>query len=227
MVVGRNLPCDERPDLADGPCDGGSPMSDMDAPRIDAIDAPLDPSKAQDVVRGTTSDDPITQPVQTLVGVSFADGFRAQEFHSAAARLSALGQLGLRDVVIVHRTADGHTTVRETLDPQPGRSAMSGAMWAGLLGLLIGGPVGWIAGAAAGAGAGALAAKVVDLGISDEWVAWFRDEVPPETATVVMLIENFDHDALLQEARRFAGATLVYTNLDDRVAKQLREALAR
>ena len=67
---------------------------------------------------------------------------------------------------------------------------MSGALWTGLFGLLLGGPVGWIAGAAIGAGAGAVTAKVVDLGISDEWVAWFREAVQPGTATVVRTVSH-------------------------------------
>ncbi len=108
---------------------------------------------------------------QILVGVSFDDLFRAQEFLTAASRLASRGDLALKDAVIVAKDENGHTHVKETIDPTPGRSALSGAMWTGLLGLLVGGPVGWIAGIAVGAGALALAAHVIDLGISDEWVA--------------------------------------------------------
>lgn len=49
----------------------------------------------------------------------------------------------------------GKTVVHETVDPTPLRSALSGAVWAGLFGLILGGPVGRIAGLALGAGAGA------------------------------------------------------------------------
>src|SRR5438105_4543475 len=115
------------------------------------------------------------QSPQTLVGISFADIFRAQEFLTAATGLAAKGHLQLKDAVLVVKDDEGHTVVRETIDPQPGRSALSGAIWTSLLGLIFGGPVGWAAGAAIGAGAGAVTAKVVDLGVSDEWVAWFRD----------------------------------------------------
>ena len=111
---------------------------------------------------------------ETLVGISFDDAFRAQEFLTAATRLAAQGHLILKDAVTVTKTVDGQTTVRETIDPQPKRSALSGAVWTGLIGLLVAGPAGWVAGLAVGAGAGAVAAKVVDLGIPDEWVSWFR-----------------------------------------------------
>ena len=151
---------------------------------------------------------------QTLVGVSFTDAFRAQEFMTASSRLASNHSLQVHDAVVVAKTDDGHTRVVETIDPQPGRAALSGAMWTGLLGLLLAGPVGWIAGGVIGAGAGAVAAKVVDLGVPDEWVAWFRDAVQPGTTTVVLLLTDINVDALVEEAKRFVGAELIYANLD-------------
>lgn len=163
---------------------------------------------------------------QTLVGISFEDSFRAQEFMSATSRLASHGSLTVHDAVLVTKTADGHTHVVETIDPQPGRTALSGAVWAGLFGLLLGGPVGWLAGGVIGAGAGAVTAKVVDLGVPDEWVQWFRDAVQPGTTTVVLLLTGIDLDALTTEAERFAGAQLVYANLDAPSFDRLVAALA-
>ena len=91
--------------------------------------------------------------------------------------------------------------------------------------MILGGPVGWVAGAVVGAGAGVVAAKVIDLGISDEWVTWFRDEVEPGSAIVAILISDFQPETLLGEARRFTGSRLVYANLDDRFLERLTEAL--
>ena len=91
---------------------------------------------------------------QYLVGVSLPDGLRAQEFLTAATRLGVKQMLKLRDAVIVTKDEHGHTAVRETIDPQPGRAALSSGMWTGLLGLIVGGPVGWLVGGAVGAGVG-------------------------------------------------------------------------
>jgi uncharacterized membrane protein len=93
--------------------------------------------------------------------------------------------------------------------------------------LFLGGPVGWVAGLAVGAGTGAVAAKVVDIGISDEWVAWFRDNVEPGTVTVALLVEDLDRNALVEEAARFTGAELVYANLDDDTIRRVEAALAQ
>ena len=175
--------------------------------------------------------DPQTEPdavgatPRILVGVSFADRFRAQEFLTAAAGLAAAGSLSLVDAVTVTKTQDGKTTVHETTDLEPRKAAVSGAVWAGLFGLVLGGPVGWAAGLAVGAGVGAITAKIVDTGISDEWVEWFRSSVEPGRVVVALLVEHLDDDALVQEAARFTGAELVYANLDaaslDRIASAL------
>lgn len=162
---------------------------------------------------------------QVLVGIAFDDIYRAQEFMTAALGMASRGELTLVDRVLIVKDESGNTRVVETTDPQPGRSAFSGAMWAGLVGLLVGGPVGWAAGAAAGAGAGALAARAIDLGISDEWVAWFRETVEPNSAIVAMLVTDLREDALVHEVSRFAGSDLVYANLDDDMIDRLADAL--
>lgn len=161
----------------------------------------------------------------TLVGISFPTIFRAQEFLTSVSGLAADGKLVLKDAVTIVKNAEGRVVVHETIDPTPGRSAWSGAVWAGLFGLILGGPVAWAAGAVIGAGAGALTAKVVDLGISDDWVAWFREAVEPDTAIVALLLDDYNSDALVAETSRFTGAELVYTSLDDATMTRITEAL--
>ena len=159
-----------------------------------------------------------------LVGISFDDVFRAQQFMTAAQRLASKNQLVLDDAVLIVNEG-GKTTVTETIDPQTGRTAISGAMWAGLFGLVVGGPVGWVAGLAAGATAGSAAAKAIDLGISDDWVEWFQGAIKQDSATVALMVSEVDQDALLAEAARFTGSELIYTNFDDQMIDRLSEAL--
>lgn len=146
---------------------------------------------------------------------------RAQEYLVAMGRLRQDGALDLEDAVVVAKDDHGKVKVTETVDPTPGRAALSGALWTGLLGLVLGGPVGWLAGLGVGAGAGAATAKVIDLGLPDEWVDWFEQAVTPGTSTVVILAENVDVEALLAEARRFPGAELLYTTLPHTVYEEL------
>jgi uncharacterized membrane protein len=173
------------------------------------------------------TEDPGQMTDQILVGISFGDQFRAQEFLTAVARLAAQDHLRLLDAVFVSKDESGRTVVRETVDPQPGRTALSGAVWAGLFGLLLGGPVGWVVGTGVGAGTGAVAAKVIDHGVSDEWVAWFRDAVEAGTTTLAILAEDLHPDPLVRELRRFEGAKLVYANLDPQWLDRMRDALGQ
>jgi uncharacterized membrane protein len=162
---------------------------------------------------------------QTLVGIAFPDVFRAQEFFTATTRLAVHDKVVLKDAVFVTKDEHGHTVVKETADLQTLPTAMSGAFWAGLFGALIGGPVGLAAGAAIGAGAGAITAKAVDLGITDEWVEWFREAVEPGNTILALLCENLDREALTEELTRFPNAHLIYANVDDSWLERMHDAL--
>lgn len=161
----------------------------------------------------------------TIVGITFEDVFRAREFLTAATRLVSKHQLELQDAVIIAKDDEGKARVQETRDPSPGTSAVSGGMWSGLLGLVLAGPIGLLVGGAIGAGAGAVTAKVVDVGVPDEWVSWFRDAVPANSVSVVLLLGNFDQSAVIDELERFAGARLVYANVDSAAVARIRTAL--
>jgi uncharacterized membrane protein len=176
---------------------------------------------------GVTDSSTSAQSAQpdSIIGVSFDDVYRSQEFLTAVTRMNANGLLRLLDAVVVTKDAEGKTRIRETVDLQPGRAALSGAVWTGLLGLIIGGPVGWIAGLGVGAGAGAITAKVVDVGVPDEWVDWFREAVEPHTFTVVVLANDVMIDALVEEVARFDGGRLVYANLDPYAIRRIEMAL--
>ena len=71
---------------------------------------------------------------------------------------------------------------------------------------------------------GIVGAAVGRAGIPDEWVGWFRDAVEPGTSTVVILADHVHVAALADEARRFAGAELLYTSMPDNAYEQLVEA---
>jgi len=163
-------------------------------------------------------------PADTIIGVSFADRFRAAEWALAMGRLASRKELVLKDVVLITKDADGNTHVQESTDPSTGKAAVSGALWAGLIGMIVGGPVGWLAGGAVGAGIGAATAKVVDLGVPDEWVAWFRQAVQPDTTTVVILTAEVLVDPLVAEAQRFTGAHVVYANLAPGIVERVTSA---
>jgi uncharacterized membrane protein len=160
-----------------------------------------------------------------LFGLSFDSLNRAQQFMLAVNGLAQDRKMHLVDAVLVVK-GDDHVRVRETIDPQPGRSALTAAVWTGFMGLILGGLVGWIVGTVVGAGVGAVAAKVIDRGIPDDWVGWFKEVVRPHTATVVVLAGAIDQAALGAEVARFPGVRLVHTTLPVEAFSQLRSAFS-
>ena len=166
-----------------------------------------------------------TETPEALFGISFSDVFRAEEYLVVLQGLASHGHLALRDAVIVTKDEQDVVRVRETTDLQPRGAAVTGALWTGLLGLLIAGPVGWLAGLGVGAGVGAITAKVIDTGIPDDWVDWFKLAVRTNTVTVIALATNVNLDALNAEVHRFAGAELVHTTLRPGASEELAAAL--
>jgi uncharacterized membrane protein len=159
--------------------------------------------------------------------VAFPDEFLAQEFLTSMARLASKEKLKLSDAVFVTKSESGDVKVHETRDLQPGQSAVSGAFLGSLIGLLVGGPIGWAAGGVIGAGAGAATAKLVDLGIDDEWVDWFRTVTRPGTTVLAILAEQVDAAAVADELRRFPESEVVYSNLADGWRNHLASDTAR
>jgi uncharacterized membrane protein len=188
--------------------------------------APVDPAlPIEPSTQVAATSEPYSGEPEALFGISFTDAFRAEEFLIALRGMASRGDLVLGDAVVVYKGDDGTAKVRETTDLQPSGTAVRGALWTGLLGLLVAGPLGWIAGLGIGAGAGALTAKVVDIGIPDEWVDWFKQAVHPHTSTVVALATEVNLTKLYQEAQRFAGAELVHTTLRPGASADLAAAL--
>ena len=164
-------------------------------------------------------------PVQRLAAISFDDDLKAVEFMTAVTRLARDGKLAVHDAVFVVKAPDGKTYVRETKDLQAGRTAIGAGLWSGLFGLLLGGPVGMLVAGGIGAGAGAVTAKVVDIGVTDDFVAQLREMVQPATTTVAVLADHVDTEAVLAELQRFEGGRYVAGNLPIAGIQAVRDAL--
>ena len=164
--------------------------------------------------------------MQQLNVVSFDDPLKAQEFLLAATRLASQSKLVLDDVVFVAKTSDGKKVrVHESTDRSVGEAAASGGFWGLLFGMLLLGPYGLIAGAAT-AGTGALLSKLVDTGVSDEFIKEMKDAVAPGDTAVILLTGGQDFDALTEELKRFSGARLLRSDLPSEARAAVEAALS-
>jgi uncharacterized membrane protein len=160
-----------------------------------------------------------------LLVISFEDALRAQEFLLAVARLQHRDEIQLHDAVIISRTEDGESHVRETTDVTPSQAGLGAGVWGLLLGTLFGGPIGGLVVGAASAGGGALFAKLVDTGVKDETIEQLRTTVPPGRTAVALLVSHVSVADLQRELARFPGAALVETDLPDAAVSAVQNAL--
>ena len=164
--------------------------------------------------------------MQQLNVITFDDPLRAQELLLAMTRLAADGDLQIDDAVFVSKTDEGRVRVHETADLTPGEGALSGGFWGLLFGTLLLGPVGGLAVGAASAGTGALMGAIIDAGVHDDFVRQIKAELEPGRTALILLTQGGDPEVVDAELERFAGATLLWSNLPPGARRAVEEALA-
>jgi uncharacterized membrane protein len=75
------------------------------------------------------------------------------------------------------------------------------------------------------AGTSALLAKIIDTGVPDSTVDALRERVTPGTTALALLMSHLQPDALRDELKRFAGATILQTDLPEATVAALLEAV--
>jgi len=166
----------------------------------------------------------MTEPdPRSLVVLGFDNDLAAQEMLTALTRMSTEGTLLLHDAVFVTKNAKGKIRVVQTTDPSVGTAAWSGAFWGLLFGILLFVPV---IGLAIGAGSAALMAKLVDTGISDNFVKDLRSSIEPGKVYLAVLVSHVNEAKALDEMKRYAGmATIITANLSPGASEKLHAAL--
>jgi uncharacterized membrane protein len=158
-----------------------------------------------------------------IVAVVFDKPTRADEALLALVHVSQEGGIKLADAVVVAKSTEGRTSIRQTVDITPGRGALSGAWLGTLVGLLFGGPIG---GALAGAAGGALYGRLVDIGLDDGWVKQMAEWIDPGTSALLLLVTDpVVREDALRELARFEGR-VVSTTFPDDVRKAIEDALS-
>jgi len=157
-----------------------------------------------------------------LVAKIFDELEEADEALKSLKELQKKGTLKVQNAAVLVKDEDGKTSIRETgdLDVRGGR--LFGAVTGGLIGLL-GGPVGIVVGAAAGAGVGGLAAKRIDTGFSDEFLATFQERLQPGSSALIVLVER-ESAEVLSEAWADQEGVILREALTDEMVEHLVKA---
>jgi uncharacterized membrane protein len=131
--------------------------------------------------------------------------------------------VSLLSAAVIAKDTEGVISLREMGDVDARHGALLGAVTGGLIGLL-GGPVGVVVGAAAGAATGRAAAKRIDLDFPDEFLQRAQERLEPDTAAVIVLVEDRAAEEVAQALAAFEGQTLRLALTDDHLVRLASEA---
>ena len=127
----------------------------------------------------------------------------------------------LGDAVVAVKDGRGRVKLNQLFQPVA-QSAVSGMLWASLIGLLFMMP---LAGSALGAASGALRGRLADLGINDAFMRQASRTLQSGNAALFLLIRKTTTDKVLA-ALRGAGGAVMRSSFDETKEKALRAALA-
>jgi len=127
----------------------------------------------------------------------------------------------LRNAAVLEKDAEGKTKAREIADLGPRRGGITGVIAGGLIGLLAG-PGGAILGAAAGAATGRSAAKKIDRGFSNDYLAMIEEKMKPGSSGIVTLVESSKAQIVITEMETFNGK-VYQQKITDGIVSELAE----
>ena len=131
--------------------------------------------------------------------------------------------IALEDAVIVRRNADGKLHLQQSVN-LISAGAATGAFWGLLVGVIFAGPLGLAVGGLGGAGLGALAGRQADYGIDDEFIRELSVEVEPCCSALFVLVRSMTTDKVIAELEG-TGGRLLKTSLPSDIEARLQQAL--
>lgn len=160
--------------------------------------------------------------VELVVLMSEIAGTAAEALQALKASVRH-GDLVVLNAAVLVKDQEGETSLAEMEDIDPRHGTLFGAITGGLVGLL-GGPIGVVVGAAAGAATGHVAARRIDMGFPDEYLARLQEGLQPGSSALVTLVEQAWVDEVAEILGRFEGQVLHQAITDDMVARIAAEA---
>ena len=137
-----------------------------------------------------------------LMAWSFGGMDQAEEAFKVLKDLEKDRRVELLNVAVITKGMDAKVSLRESKELDTRRSTLSGAITGGLVGLLIG-PGGAIIGAAGGAAAARRSAKKVEVGVSNERLKAFQEDMPRGSSAIILLVEHRWFETVRHSLARF------------------------
>lgn len=132
------------------------------------------------------------------------------------------GDIGIMNSAVLIKDADGKVEIKEAKDVDKREGRLFGAITGGLVGL-VGGPVGVVIGAAAGAVTGGAAAKRIDMGFSNKYLAGLERHLQPGNSALIAVVQHEWVRKVTDELQFQFGGLLFHQALSDEVVANLLE----
>jgi uncharacterized membrane protein len=161
--------------------------------------------------------------VADLIMLKFDDTYKAEEALSAVRALEELRYAWIDDVAVVSKHKSGFVTLHT-----PHGSASGGALFGGLLGLLLFWwfPPAWFFGGwLAGMGLGAVIGEFMKrAGVDDKLIDEVKSELQPGTSALLLIGAEVDADQMARAFEPYHPVKVVRFKLSDDTINKLKEA---
>jgi uncharacterized membrane protein len=157
-----------------------------------------------------------------LVAKIFSEPAKTDEALELIKDLQKRKILKIRGSAVLVKDDAGKISMREEGDVDAKHGRIFGAITGGLIGL-VGGPVGAVVGALAGAGTGGLAANKIDMGLSDEFLKKFEEQLQPGHAALIVVLEHTWLKPVSESLAQVEGTIIQQTLTNDMVEQFLNQ----
>ncbi len=120
---------------------------------------------------------------------AFDDEDKAEAVLEDLQQVSKVDAFEVVNAAVLKKNAAGKVEVRETEDVDARHGALFGAVTGALIGL-VGGPAGAVLGAVAGTATGGVAAHLIDMGFSDDYLEDMQNSLQPGSSMLLALVED-------------------------------------
>ena len=159
--------------------------------------------------------------MSTLVAVSYAEPYRAEEVRLMLRKMQKDYLIDLEDAVVAVKDEKGRVKLHQAVNPTA-FGPVSGGFWGSLIGLIFLNP---LLGAVVGTAAGAITGALTDVGIDDKFMKQLAVSAKPGSSLLFVLVRNVTVDKVLEQLKG-TGGNILKTSLTHEDEAKLQAALS-
>jgi uncharacterized membrane protein len=158
-----------------------------------------------------------------LIVLAFDNMDEAEKVHHSMHAEDKIGYLDLKDSAVIVCDEDGKVNIKNEVSD----GAKAGALWGGLIGILLAGFVFPLAVIAVSAVVGAFIGRSVTGDyVSKDFVNEVKEKLQPGTSAIFLIFRGSDVGHAIATLRPYKG-TVLHTTLSDEAEKSLKDELKK